>query len=71
VGVSIKKKDDEMSINVFANLGLFIAASIGFGLGTAFFGAIIAFDNEEYFPFASWIIGIFIYGLTVMFMWRW
>ena len=60
-----------MNINDFANLGLFIAASIGFGLGTAFFAAIIAFDNEEYFPLAAWIIGIIVYGLTVMFMWRW
>lgn len=71
VGVSIKRKDDEMSINDFANLGLFIAASVGFALGTAFFGVLITLDNEDYMPLASWIVGIFVYGLTVMFIWRW
>lgn len=71
MGVSIKRKDDEMSMNEFAHIGVFVVASIGFALGTGFFGAIITFDNEDYMPLASWIVGIFVYGLTVMFIWRW
>lgn len=59
-----------MSVNDFANVGVFVIASIGFALGTGFFGVIISLDDCEYIPLASWLVGMFVYGLTVMFMWR-
>lgn len=59
-----------MSVNEFAHIGVFAVASIGFALGTAFFGVIITLDNEDYMSLVSWIVGIIVYGLTVMFMWR-
>lgn len=59
-----------MSVNDFANVGVFVIAIIGFALGTGFFGTIISFDDYDHIPLASWLVGMFVYGLTVMFMWK-
>ena len=59
-----------MSVNIFAHVGVFAIASVGFGLGTGLLGILIVPDNWKQIPFVSWIVGIIIYGLTVMFMWK-
>ncbi len=59
-----------MSVNDFAHVGVLVIASVGFALGTGFFGALIAFGDLDNIPLTSWLVGIFVYGLTVMFMWR-
>ncbi len=59
-----------MTVNELANVGVFVIAMIGFALGTGFFGALIAFGDLDNIPLTSWLVGIFVYGLTVMFMWR-
>ena len=59
-----------MSVNDFAHVGVLVIAMIGFVLGTGFFGALIAFGDLDNIPLTSWLVGIFVYGLTVMFMWR-
>ena len=58
-----------MTTNDFAQVGLFVIAMIGFALGTGFFGAIISFDYPDKIPLAAWLVGMFVYGVTVMFMW--
>lgn len=60
-----------MTVNDFAHVGVFMMAIIGFALGTGLFGVLIAPDDWEYIPLISWVVGIIVYGLTVMFMWRW
>lgn len=63
-----------MSVNDFAHVGVFTIAMIGFALGTAFFGTMLSglfFDDYNHIPLTSWILGVFVYGLTVMVMWRW
>ncbi len=60
-----------MSVNDFAHVGVFAIAIIGFALGTGLFGMLIAIDDLDNMPLASWVVGIIVYGLTVMFMWRW
>lgn len=60
-----------MSVNDFAHVGVFVIAMIGFALGTGLFGVLIVPDDWEHIPLISWIVGIIMYGLTVMFMWRW
>lgn len=64
-----------MSVNDFANVGVFVIAMIGFALGTGLFGVLfgmlIASDDWKYNPLVSWLVGILVYGMTVMFMWRW
>lgn len=60
-----------MSVNDLANVGVFVIAIIGFALGTGFFGVLMSFDNSNTIPLAAWLVGIFVYGLTVMLMWRW
>ncbi len=59
-----------MSVNDFAHVGVLVIASVGFALGTGFFGAIISFDDCDHIPLAAWLVGMFVYGLTVMFMWK-
>lgn len=59
-----------MSVNEFANVGVFVMAMIGFVLGTGFFGVLMTLDDLDNMPLASWLVGIFVYGLTVMFMWK-
>ena len=59
-----------MSVNEFANVGVFVIAMIGFALGTGFFGVLITLDDLDNMPLTSWLVGIFVYGLTVMFMWK-
>lgn len=59
-----------MSVNDFAHVGVFVIASVGFGLGTLLFGVLMASDDSDYIALVSWLVGIFVYGLTVMFMWR-
>ena len=59
-----------MSVNDFANVGVFVIAMIGFALGTGLFGALMTLEDLDNMPLASWLIGIFVYGLTVMFMWK-
>lgn len=59
-----------MSVNDLAHVGVFAIAIIGFALGTGFFGVVIAPDDWEHIPFISWLVGIIVYGLTVMFMWK-
>lgn len=59
-----------MSINDFAHVGVFVIAMIGFALGTGLFGVLMSFDDSDTIPLASWLVGIFVYGLTVMFMWK-
>ena len=59
-----------MSVNDFAHVGVLVIAMIGFALGTGFFGMLMAFNDSDYMPLFSWIVGIFVYGLTVMFMWK-
>lgn len=58
-----------MSVNELANVGVFVIAIIGFTLGTGFVGTLMA-DDLDNMPLASWLVGIFVYGFTVMFMWR-
>lgn len=58
-----------MTTNDFAHVGLFVISMIGFALGTGFFGAIISFDDPDKIPLAAWLVGMFVYGMTVMFMW--
>lgn len=60
-----------MSVNDFAHVGVFVIAMIGFALGTGLFGVLTVPDDWEHIPLISWIVGIIVYGLTVMFMWRW
>ena len=60
-----------MSVNDFAQVGVFAIAIIGFALGTGLFGLIIAPDDWEHISLISWVVGIIVYGLTVVFMWRW
>lgn len=63
-----------MSVDVFAYIGVFAVAIIGFALGTGLFGILIAPDDWGHWghiPLISWLMGIIVYGLTVMFMWRW
>ena len=60
-----------MNVNDFANVGVFVIAMIGFALGTGLVGLLIAPDDWEEIPLISWVVGIIVYGLTVMFMWRW
>jgi hypothetical protein len=67
----IKGRGDGMSVNDFANVGVFVIAMIGFALGTGLFGVLIVPDDWECIPLAAWLVGIFVYGLTVMLMWRW
>ena len=55
-------------------VGVFVIAIIGFVLGTALFGAMLSaflFEDLDHMPVTSWISGVFVYGLTVMVMWRW
>ena len=59
-----------MSVNDFAHVGVLVIAMIGFALGTGFFGVLITLDDVDNMPLASWLVGIFVYGFTVMFMWR-
>lgn len=59
-----------MSANDFAHVGVLAIAITGFTLGTGFFGMLIALDDLDNMPLASWLVGIFVYGLTVMFMWK-
>lgn len=59
-----------MSVNDFANVGVLVIAMIGFALGTGLFGALMTFDDLDYMPLASWLVGIFVYGLTVTLMWK-
>ena len=59
-----------MSVNDFAHVGVFAIAMIGFALGTGLFGVLIVPDDWKYIPLISWIVGIIVYGLTVMLMWR-
>ena len=59
-----------MSVNDFAHVGVFVIAIIGFALGTGLFGTLIAFDDLDHMPLASWLVGAIVYGLTVMFMWK-
>lgn len=62
-----------MSVNVFAHVGVFAIASVGFGLGTGLVGILIVpddWDHWDQIPFVAWIVGIIVYGLTVMFMWK-
>lgn len=59
-----------MSANDFAHIGVFVVAMIGFTLGTGLFGILIVPDDWDQIPFVSWIVGIIVYGLTVMFMWK-
>lgn len=59
-----------MSVNDFAHVGVLVIAMIGFALGTGFFGVLITLDDLDNMPLASWLVGIFVYGLTVMFMWK-
>ena len=59
-----------MSVNDFAHVGVFVIAMIGFALGTGFFGTLISLGDLDHMPLASWLIGIVVYGLTVMFMWK-
>lgn len=66
-------RGDRMSVDIFAHIGVFVVAMIGFTLGTGLFGILIAPDDWEHWeqiPFISWIAGIIVYGLTVMFMWK-
>lgn len=58
-----------MTTDDFAHVGVFVIAMIGFTLGTGFFGAIISFDDPDKIPIAAWVVGMFVYGMTVMFMW--
>lgn len=63
-----------MSANDFAHVGVLVIAMIGFALGTGFFGAMLSallFNDYNHIPFTSWILGVLVYGLTVMVMWRW
>lgn len=59
-----------MSVNDFAHIGVFVISMIGFALGTGFFGALIDFGDFDNVPLASWLVGIIVYGMTVMFMWK-
>ena len=60
-----------MSMNDFANVGVLVIAMIGFALGTGLVGVLMACGDLNNVPLPSWLVGIFVYGLTVMFMWRW
>lgn len=59
-----------MSVNDFAHVGVFVIAMIGFALGTGLSGVLIAPEDWKYIPLAAWLVGIFVYGLTVMLMWK-
>ena len=59
-----------MSVDDFAHIGVFVIASVGFALGTGLSGVLIAPEDWKYISLASWLVGIFVYGLTVMFMWK-
>lgn len=59
-----------MSVNDFAHVGVLAIAIVGFALGTGLFGVLIAAGDFDHLPLASWLVGIIVYGLTVMFMWK-
>lgn len=63
-------RGDRMSVDIFAHVGVFAIASVGFMLGTGLLGILIVPDDWDQMPFVSWIAGIIVYGLTVMFMWK-
>lgn len=37
---------------------------------TAFVGGALSLGDSDFFPWATWIIGMIVYVVTVMMMWR-
>lgn len=53
-------------MNFFEGLGIFIVAAVIFLILSAMIGAMFTTDQPEWFYLAAWIVGSFIYGLTVV-----
>ena len=53
-------------MNFFEGLGIFIVAAVIFLILSAMIGAMFTTDQPEWFYLAGWLIGSFIYGLTVV-----
>lgn len=54
---------------VLANCGLFFIAALGYAFITGILGLILSVGDEDSIAPSAWLIGCFMYAITVVLMW--
>jgi hypothetical protein len=55
---------------VLADLGLFFLAALGYLFSTGVVSLVLSVGDEDSMATSAWIIGCFIYAITVVLMWQ-